>query len=190
MDSAVPRLPDLEFRERYGFQVLPDGVHRCGEDDLKKRFVTDFPASTTRGVICDGFLRLRRDAQTQGIHAIQWIDGSFVESVLDPEDADVVSFCDYDSLNGLAPESLHFVASKLNAEESTKEEYCTHTFLVPSCRPDHPYYDVFEKSRRYWRRWFGQTNPKRGPMVPKGMLEMVLGDESLTTPVDTRRADL
>ena len=92
-------LPEFESREPYPYDVLPDGVHFADESMFRGRFVDDFPDSPERAAICAGFFRLRRDALEQGLIATQWVNGSFVETKLDPGDVDVVSFVDYDFLH-------------------------------------------------------------------------------------------
>jgi hypothetical protein len=106
-----------------------------------------------------------------------------VESKPDPEDVDVVTFCDYDKLNALAEDEQRFLAERLAGGESTKPLYHTHTFLIPSCDSDHPYYPVFEHFRSYWRRWFGTTRSGQR----KGLIEMTLGDSSLAPEISHER---
>ena len=92
-----------------------------------------------------------------------------------------MSYCDYDFLNGLDTERQRFVVESLNGREATKARYQTHTFLVPSCPPGHPYRVVFEQGRAYWRAWFGKTRDIPNPPGPdlagrqKGFLEMTVG---------------
>lgn len=88
--------PDFEARPGYPRRVLPEGVHPCDETTLKERFVADFPKSTTRKGICEGFMQFRKDSAAHGFCALQWVDGSFVEEEQDPHDVDVVMFVDYD----------------------------------------------------------------------------------------------
>jgi hypothetical protein len=185
--------PDFESHEPYPFQVLPDGVHSADELTFRERFVKDFPDSQVRPTICHGFFLLRREAQSQGLTATQWVDGSFVESKLEPGDVDLVSFIDYDILNALAPTVQTFVEQTMNGGEATKAKYQTHTFLVPSCAPSHSFFPVFEQLRGYWREWFGQTREepiRPGPKlrsIPKGIVELHLGDPKLAPRIPTER---
>jgi hypothetical protein len=174
-------IPDLLPQVGYPYSLLPDGVHACDEEALRLHFVDRFPGSRTRRTIYEGFRLLRHEAISRAITATQWVDGSFVEGKPDPGDVDVISFCDYDFLNGLDSESQRFVVQSLGGREATKARYQTHTFLVPSCPTGHPYRLVFEQARAYWRTWFGKTreipNPP-GPNLPgraKGFLQMALG---------------
>jgi hypothetical protein len=185
--------PDFESHEPYPFRVLPDGVHSADESTFRARFVKDFADSQVRSTICDGFFLLRREAQSQGLIATQWVDGSFVESKLDPGDIDLVSFIDYDMLNAIMPAVQTFVEQTMNGGEATKAKYQTHTFLVPSCVPSHPFFPVFDQLRAYWREWFGQTREepiRPGPKlrsIPKGIVELLLGDPKSAPRIPTER---
>ena len=116
-----------------------------------------------------GFLRLRRQLAAQGVSATQWVDGSFVESKLNPGDVDVVSYCDYDFINEFIATSGSDSLQLLNGRESTKPRFQTHTFLVLSCPPSHPYHSAFEEQRVYWRKWLGRT---RNVSRPTRMLSL------------------
>lgn len=194
MATAANTIPFFEAKARYSHEVLPDGVYSCDEPSVRARFVDAFPASKTRPTICGGFFELRHEAAGRGITGVQWVDGSFVESKLDPEDVDVVTFCDYDFLNKLDTPKQQFVVESLNGRERTKGRYNTHTFLVPCCSAGHPYHPIFENWRTYWRKWFGKTrdfpNPP-GPDLPghpKGFIEMRLGDSANVPTVSTARS--
>ena len=187
-------LPAFESRDPYPFRVLPDGVHRVDEVTFRQQLVDAFPDSQTRRAICDGFFLLRQDALSRHVIATQWIDGSFVESKLDPEDIDLVTFIDYDFYVALGPAVQEFVLGCLKAGEMTKPQYGCHTFLVPSCLPGHPFHAEFEKARTYWRKWFGQTREEpirpgaRFPSIPKGIIEMPLGDPQQAPQISPERS--
>ena len=186
------QVPDFIARVNYSERVLPDGVYSCDETELRRVFVEGFEGSKTRDVICKGFLDLRGEVAKLGISATQWVDGSFVESKLDPADVDVVSFCDYDALNGLVASAQVTLVQLVNGGEGTKAVYQTHTFLVPACPQGHAYHPTYEAARSYWRKWFGTTrgipNPP-GPDLPghsKGFLQMSLGEAAPT--IETGRS--
>ncbi|MBI3821174.1 MAG: hypothetical protein HY289_00670 [Planctomycetes bacterium] len=188
-------LPEFEARGTYPFLVLPDGVHVTDEANVRQRLVADFPQSQTRARICEGLFLLRSDALELRLVATQWIDGSFVESKIDPGDVDLVSFMDADYLNGLDTKAQVFVEACLNGEERTKSKYQSHTFLVPSCLPHHRFHPAFEAARRYWRKWFGHTRrqPIRPgpihPQHPKGIVELALGDPNVTPKISNERVE-
>lgn len=188
-------LPDFEACPGYPSRVLPEGVHPCDETTFKSRFVARFPQSTTRKGICDGFFRFRMDSVAHGFSATQWIDGSFVEEEQDPHqdphDVDVVTFVDYDWLNGAPPDILRFWNEVLDGRSATKRKYSTHAFAYPACPQDHAYYPYFERARRYWREWLGGTYDKSHPAGKaqprhaKGFVSMVMGDVTRAPHVST-----
>lgn len=170
--------------------LLPEGIHTCDEETFYDRFVEKFPESTTRKLIAEGFLRLRHEVAEHGIDAKQWIDGSYVTIKQNPGDIDIVSFIDYERINSLPDDARSFCEKVLNGREHTKTHYQTHSFLVPTCSKDHPYYTIYNRSRLYWRKWFGTTSERSIPSgliipgLPKGIVEMLIGDPSTVTVID------
>lgn len=187
-------LPPLEQPSGYPHRVLPDGVYACDEAAFRARFVDEFPTSTSRRDICNGFFALRGAAAAQVSAALQWVDGSFVEGEENPHDVDIVSFVDADVLNELAPAAQHIVRWLLGSGDGTKQSYLTHTFLVAAYAPNHPLHQRYERARRLWRNWWGTTrdlpNPP-GPDTPgvhKGFVSMTLGDPTRVPVVSTERS--
>ena len=186
-------IPDFVETAGYPLGLLPDGVFPGTEDDLKQRFVEAFPGSLTRATIFAGYLRLRNEVVGYGISATQWVDGSFVEAKLNPNDVDVVSFCDNQLVNGLSWAEREAIWSRLNGQERTIERYQTHGFLVVVYPLGHRYHVLFERSRKYWRDWFGRARfHPDDPMVaetgvPKGFIELTLGDSTKAPKVSHQR---
>ncbi len=184
-----------EFVQYLGYPhgVLPDGVWWCDETTLDSAFVDAFPESTTRRRIASSFQALRQAAWELKLNAVLWLDGSFVEAKLNPQDLDVVTFFDHDQLNQLGVVERSFVQNWLNGREITRELYQTHAFLVLSCGREHSYYETFEAARVYWRNWFGRTRripdgpDGRTSTFPKGFLAMILGDSSQERQVSDER---
>ncbi len=111
--------------------LLPEGVHPATAGDLKDRFVTPFPASGRRQKVFGNFCRYQAAVAALGVHATQWVDGSFVDqSRLEPDNVDAVNFCEFSALNALSPAAQLQITPLLDGRESTKTAYDTHTFLV------------------------------------------------------------
>lgn len=188
-------LPAFEARAEYPHGVLPEGVHSCGELVFEEHFVQGFPRSTTRKEICDGLFRLRADSMAVGLSAIQWIDGSFVESKENPNDVDAVTFVDRERLNAAIPEAKAFVSRVLSGEGATKGKYHTHAFFVAACLPMHAYFPVFEQMRAYWRKWLGETYDKSNAdgdgqvRHRKGFVAMPFGNDETVPYVGTERSN-
>jgi len=172
-------IPGFEKGERYCWGVLPPGVHACTEEEFANRFVHAFPSSITRSEIADGFMKFRDLAKKLEVGLLQWIDGSFVEEKMDPNDVDVISLADYDILNSLGGEKRNYANDLLDSGKM--RDFHTHSFFQPSCSKEHPYFPVFENQRQYWRRWFGHTRQRRNgdnellDSIPKGMVKMWMG---------------
>jgi len=175
-------LPDLNPQG-----LLPEGVHPATEDELEARFVVPFASSSTRQRIFENFCRYRIEVAALGVHATQWVDGSFVDGLrLHPEDVDVVNFCGSSELNAVAPASQKLVQPLLNGRESTRAEYDTHTFLLVCFPAGHPFAANFEARRKYWRDWFSRPQDYTGSKkIPapwrgrKGIVRMNVGDAIL-----------
>ena len=167
--------------------LLPEGVHPATTEDLKDRCVTPFPASGTRQDIFHNFCRYQAAVALLGFHATQWVDGSFVDrSRLDPEDVDVVNFCESSVLNSLPPAAQTQITPLLNGREATRTDYSTHSFLAIRFPSGHPYAANFENRRKYWLDWFSRPQDYSGTKkveAPwrsrKGFVQMSVGDARL-----------
>ena len=160
---------------------LPEGVYDCTEASIEEVFVSRFPESLVRSELYSGFKSLRTLARNVSPPATQWVDGSFVTTKQDPDDVDVLSFVDYDTLERLPREQIGQVYELLGAGDETKRKFRCHTYLERSCSPGHPHYRFFERERLYWLRWFGTTREatlEDGttlPGKPKGFVQITLG---------------
>lgn len=160
---------------------LPEGVYDCTEASIEEAFVSRFPESTVRSELYSGFRSLRTLARNASTPATQWVDGSFVTTKQDPDDIDVLSFVDYDTLTRLPRDKYDEVFALLGAREETKKKFGCHTFLELCCPPGHPHFRFFERERLYWLRWFGTTreatlaNGTTLPGKPKGFVQITLG---------------
>lgn len=160
---------------------LPEGVHECSEASLEQVFVSGFPETSVRSKLFSGFKSLRTLARNVSPPATQWVDGSFVTAKQEPDDIDVLSFVDYDTLTRLPRDKYDEVYALLGAREKTKTKFGCHTFLELSCPPGHPHFRFFDRERLYWLRWFGTTRETPSadgtpiPGKPKGFVQIALG---------------
>lgn len=173
--------------------LLPDGVHAATTQDLESRCVLPFSTSTTRADIFTGFTSYQNALAALGLNVTQWVDGSFVDQLrLDPDDVDVVNFCDSANINTVAGAHGTRITAMLDGRESTKATYKTHTFLLVRFPGGHPMAANFEALRKYWRAWFATPQDYTGPVkVPaphrgrKGIVQMNVGDATLCPSVST-----
>ena len=167
--------------------LLPDGVHFANETDLYDRCVREFAASTTRAKIYGNLIQYQKAIVSVGLHATQWVNGSFVDRArIDPEDVDLVNFLDASELNELSRNFQNQATQLLNGLTATKKAFDTHSFLVVKFPSGHPLEAQFERARQYWRRWFATAqaysgerkdpSPSRGR---KGIVQMYAGEGRL-----------
>ena len=173
--------------------LLPDGVHTATRQDLESRCVTPFPTSTTRSDIFTVFTSYQDALAALGLNVNQWVDGSFVDqSRLDPEDVDVVNFCDSANLNASAAANGSRIIALLDGGKATQAIYKTHTFLRVHFPAGHAMAANFEAQRKYWRDWFAIPQDYTGPVkIPaphrgrKGFVQMNVGNATLCPAVST-----
>lgn len=173
--------------------LLPEGVHPNTEEELKERCVDPFYLSNTRKDIFDGLCSYRGELASLGVCSTQWINGSFVdETRRNPEDVDLVNFCDQGRLNSLPSASKSRVLEIIGAGEKTVPTHKCHSFLVIEYPAGHPMAATFEQKRRYWREWFAMPQeytrtdkfpaPHRGQ---KGFVSMTVGNSSEAPTIST-----
>ena len=167
----MPTLPPLESRDGYPHRLLPGGIYPADLAAVWTALVDPFPQSRTRGPIFAGLTRLHGEMAGHGVHAKQWLDGSFVEGKLDPGDVDLVTLIDAEILNALGAEAKQFVRGSL--VDGGAGPAC-HSFLVAVYAVGHPLRTHSADVCHFWRRWFGHT--KSVAAIPKGLIELVVGD--------------
>lgn len=173
--------------------LLPDGVHAATTQELESRCVSPFPTSMTRAGIFTAFTSYQDALAVLGLNVTQWVDGSFVDqSRLDPEDVDVVNFCDSANLNTVSAAHGTSIIALLNGGKATQATYKTHTFLRVHFPAGHVMGANFEAQRKYWRDWFATPQDYTGPAkVPaphrgrKGIVQMSVGNATLCPTVST-----
>lgn len=173
---------------------LPEGVYDCTEATMEVAFVSAFPESAVRGELFSGFKSLRILARNVSPPATQWVNGSYVTTKQEPDDVDVLSFVDYDTLTKLPRDQIDEVYALLGAKDKTKKKFRCHTFLELSYPPGHPQYRFFERERLHWLRWFGTTRDTRrtdGTILPgkaKGFVQITLGRTTDAPEISVERA--
>ncbi len=155
-------------------------------EDLHERLVAPFGASS-RLALFQGFQRYREALLALGLHATQWVNGSFVDATrTDPEDIDLVNFCTEKMLQHVPENAMHRVGDLLAGGMATIAEFGCQTNLVVVYSPSHAlaanviawqqkWYTLFSSARDY-------TDPDR-PVAPargrKGFAELIVGDPNL-----------
>jgi hypothetical protein len=166
--------------------LMPTGVHASEMLALYERCVAPFGKST-RETLWQGLQRYQAALQHLGIHATQWVNGSFVDLTRhDPEDIDLVNFVMADVLERVPEKEMDRVADLLAGDRSTVAMYGCQTNLVVVYPVGHKmttqvearlrkWYDLFSTARDY-------TDPSK-PVAPvrgrKGFVELFIGDPNL-----------
>lgn len=181
--SSLPDFTDSGY--------LPPGIHRATHDEIRERFVTQRlkydsflqirPATgepVTREDIFKGYERLIEALVLVGLPAEQWIGGNFVSSKAGPDDLDLVSFCDVDAFEALAPELRALIKAYFNGQETARHCHCD-SYFVPSPPAGHRLNADFMLVCSYWERSLGHDNYGR----PKGIVARSV--TPLPEPMDT-----
>src|SRR5437588_12114043 len=70
--------------------LLAPGFHYMTVSEMARRYVQNFPLSSTRSSIMDGLTAVTTRLVKSWVVGELWVDGSFVTEKIDPDDADVV----------------------------------------------------------------------------------------------------
>lgn len=170
--------------------LLPVGVHPCSVDDVQVVLVDGFPESETRPSLLNLFRDFCEQASGVGLHATQWVDGSFVENRLNPADVDVLNWVDGVVYNALNP-TVHTFMNNVLSGNFAHTKWKTDSRWLPVIPEGHPQHAVYVDWLAYWHEQWGTTRevPRPGdapPNTPKGFLELRLGDSSQTPSVSGR----
>jgi hypothetical protein len=131
--AAVP-IPPLDADG-----LLPSGRHLATIQEVEQVFVRAFPGSRTRRTIFTSWVRHRSTLQAIVTFQVQWLDGSFVTSVENPADLDVVTWIVREDWDSLASSEQQAAATLLNGHLTKIVWHCDswHGRLV---QPQHPDY--------------------------------------------------
>jgi hypothetical protein len=83
--------------------LLPTGRHLATIQEIEQAFVLSFPGSTTRRTVFTGWVRHRSKLEAIVPVKVQWVDGSFVTSVENPADVDVINWISRGDWESLSP---------------------------------------------------------------------------------------
>lgn len=181
---------------------LPYKCYEVTLDEIEEYFVTRFPKSKSRQTRFEGFLKFYNDLTKNVNSCIQiLIDGSFVESKLNPFDIDLVIIIDSELIDEF---EYNYLNNEFEYNESLKQEY----FLLkkqinegtedssklyecdfykfgcdihyfPKYPKNHPLYERKYKERlNSWIELFGKN--REG--FPKGFLNLIINEGELNEP--------
>lgn len=132
--------------------MLPAGFHDCTVEEFISTFVDGFPTSQRRGVIVNALWDFAREVCDVGTPCEFWVDGSFVTSKINPNDADIVVFLQIPHMNVLGKQTQLF-REKYKNELDIYFAYATSPENQQLAAPAE--YGQFINNRNYWRGQFG-----------------------------------
>lgn len=140
--------------------MLPAGFHDCTADEFISTFVDGFPTSQRRSLIVEALWDFAAEVFAVGIPYEFWIDGSFVTTKVNPNDADLVLFLQIPHMNVLGPQVVAF-RQKYVGLLDIYFAYAASPDNMQQTSPQN--YQKIVNDRNYWRGQFGfdrADNPK------------------------------
>lgn len=171
MSDGIP-----EFNE-YG--CLPEGVYKPTLNEFERRFVFNGQNSTTRKRIYGGFINFERSLIEKGFFNIQWIDGSYVTSKIDPNDIDMVTFYDGLKFGELVGSGAFYQQLMM---EVIRDSFSCHSFVVAVYPEGDRRRGFTEKQIAYWKNKWGHNYDGQ----VKGYIEFELTNQSLQSEIRMR----
>lgn len=162
---------------------LEPGLHNMGVDEVERNFVTNFPHSSTRESIMDGFKKHSDEINVIVDECIKFLDGSFVSNKNDPGDIDMVCFIDGDKVDSLSPADQAKLQA-LVAGPVTKASHKCDAYFCPTYPDNHPKHAHTRSQRKYWMGEFGYDRLD----VPKGIVVVEVKPSSTPSPAPSAGA--
>lgn len=149
--------------------LKPYGKNEINKEDLQTGFVDPFDEASSRGRLYQGYLKYNEDLQTllRGQRYLQWIDGSFISTQINPGDIDLVSLIDYQLIEKYESELKRFL------NRQGKENYGIDGYIVRVYPQGHNKYVQTKSDLIYWESWFSKSKKNRKKQrFPKGFVEI------------------
>lgn len=145
--------------------MLAAGFHDCDVDQFIETFVNGFPTSQRRSVIANALFDFSKEVFSVGIPAEFWIDGSYVTTKINPNDADLVLFLQIEHMNILNTLTQAF-RQKYQGVLDIYFAYAASPENQQKCSPID--YQQIVNQRNYWRGQFGFDRTD----TPKGIVRL------------------
>jgi hypothetical protein len=144
---------------------LDAGLHNMDVKDVENMFVTNFPHSSTRQSIIEGFKKHAAEIGAIIDECTKFLDVSFVTNKNDPGDIDMVCFIDGDKVDSLSLADQSKLQA-LVAGPATKATHKCDAYFCPTYPDGHPKHAQTRLQRKYWMGEFGYDRSD----VPKGIV--------------------
>ncbi len=141
--------------------LLSAGLHDCTVNEFIDTFVDNFPTSQRRKLIADALWEFVREVFAVGVPYEIWIDGSFVTTKINPNDADLVLFLQVPDINILGTQLVTF-RQKYDGILDIYFAYANSPENQQQVTPED--YQKIVNNRNYWRGQFGfdRTDSPKG----------------------------
>ena len=159
----------MEFSFDIKGYLKPYGKNKIEKDDLKIGFVDPFDEGSSRKMLYQGYLEYNFDLKKllRGQKYVQWIDGSFVSTQINPRDIDLVNLIDYKLVNTYEKELKEFT------NRLSKARYGVDGYIVRIYPEEHENYVRTKSDLTYWENWFSKSRVnRRRQRFPKGFVEL------------------
>ncbi len=148
--------------------LVPNDAIPCTLEEFEATFVENI-GSESRAKIFQGYL-----AYSDSLKSLisvsklrQWINGSFVTTVPNPKDVDLVTFVDYSDVERLGKNLDSFKANGAFASQGVD------AYLLIEYPESHPKHFLHHSDKFYWMDLFSNTRQNRqGKKFNKGFLEI------------------
>ena len=167
VDYCIIIIINLSKRKKRGEVVnfeangmLPSGLHEYSFDQFMAQFVDGVPTSQTRKEIANALVNFSKEIYAIGIPYEFWVDGSYVTTKTNPNDADIVVFLQVPAASVIFP-IWNSLRQKYSKWLDIYFAYATSPENQRVLSPN-DYQQVVNK-RNYWRGQFGfdrADNPK------------------------------
>lgn len=158
--------------------MLPGGLHDYSFEQFLTQFVDGFPTSQRRKEIATALLAFAKEIYVFGTPYEFWIDGSYVTTKINPNDADLVIFLQAPAAAKIAPICGN-LCQKYSPLLDIYFAYATSPENQSVLSPN-DYQEVVNK-RNYWRGQFGfdrADNPKGIVKIDcQSLLDYIKGGE-------------
>jgi hypothetical protein len=152
---------------------LPAGFITPKLEEFEEHFVANFQDSTTRREIFNGYIRYTGKLDAIKVATIQWVNGSYTTSKVNPTDIDFVAHIDAIELDRSGEIKEPF--AKLTDKSRAKSECRCDVYFIAVYPPEIPeLYESTKEDIEYWSKWFAHDRENN----PKGIIEFNLSDGS------------
>ena len=160
----------MEFRFNIRGHLFPYEIIETNLDEFEREFVDNFDENSTRYEIFERYLNyinVLKEVFEEDF--IQWIDGSFVTTKVNPNDIDLLSIIPFE----IYETHLERISNELIAHHA-RTIYDVDAYIVPNYPEGHKKHIITQSDLSYWKDLFGNTraNKRTKKRFPKGIIQL------------------